>query len=116
MTPTPLAIRLASPYSAAARSLMDELSAALSALTVDDGRSSFDPAQTLGAGGCFAIAYAVPDGTALGIGALQPLAPGVVELKRLYARRGTRGVGAALLQFLEQRACAGGYRQVWLST
>lgn len=116
MTPTPLAIRLASPHSAAARSLMDELSAALNALTGDDGRTSFDPAQTLGAGGCFAIAYALPDGTALGCGALQPLAPDVVELKRLYARRGTRGVGAALLQFLEQQACAGGYRQVWLST
>lgn len=75
MTPTPLAIRLASPQSAAARSLMDELSAALSAMTGDDGRTSFDPAQTFGAGGCFAIAYAVPDGTALGCGTLQPLAP-----------------------------------------
>ncbi|MBT9433373.1 GNAT family N-acetyltransferase [Candidatus Sodalis endolongispinus] len=112
----PLAIRLASPQSAAARSLMDELSATLNVLTGDEGRTSFDPVRTVGAGGCFAIAYAVPDGTPLGCGALQPLAPDVVELKRLYARPGTQGVGAALLRFLEQQACACGYRQVWLST
>lgn len=112
----PLQIRLASPQCAAARTLMDELSAALTVLTGDDGRAVFDPAQTVGKGGCFAIAYAESDGVALGCGALRPLASDVVELKRLYAPPGTRGVGAALLSFLEQQARARGYRQIWLST
>jgi N-acetylglutamate synthase-like GNAT family acetyltransferase len=55
------------------------------------------------------------DGVALGCGALRPLAPGVAELKRMYARPGS-GAGRFLLAALEEQALGFGYEAVWLST
>src|SRR5690606_5719846 len=52
----------------------------------------------------------------LGCGALRPLNAEVAELKRMYARPGTRGVGAALLLHLERAAAGLGYGAVWLET
>jgi GNAT superfamily N-acetyltransferase len=64
---------------------------------------------------CFAIARAA-DGTPVGCGAIRPLEPAVAELKRMFAMPGTRGVGSAVLAFLEQQASALGYRDLWLET
>lgn len=52
----------------------------------------------------------------MGCGGYRPLEPGVAEIKRMYARPGTRGVGAALLAALERRARADGYAAVRLET
>ena len=38
------------------------------------------------------------------------------EIKRMYAKPGTRGVGAALLAHLEREAQGFGYRELWLET
>ncbi len=57
-----------------------------------------------------------PDGELLGCGALRPLTADVAELKRMYARPGTQGVGAALLDHLERAGAAFGYRALWLET
>lgn len=84
-------------------------------ITGASGRASFDPDDVRGAGACFLIARDA-SGAALGCGAYRPLEPGVAEIKRMYAKPGTRGVGAALLAALEQRARADGYVAVWLET
>jgi GNAT superfamily N-acetyltransferase len=66
--------------------------------------------------GCFILGTV--DGTARACGGLRLLSPGVAEIKRMYVdpslRR--RGVGARLLAFLEERARAMGYRELWLET
>lgn len=101
---------------AEAQALMNELNTRLAALSGDSGASHFDAAAL--AGGAFFVARDAA-GHGIGCGAVRPFGaahPGVAELKRMYARDGTRGVGAALLLALEQRAAALGYRALWLET
>ena len=104
----------ADPDSLDARVLVKELDAALAAICGDSGSGSFDPADVRGPSAVFLIARDA-QGHALGCGALRPLAPGVAELKRMYARPGS-GAGLALLRALEAQALAFGYRDIWLST
>lgn len=108
-----LTIRAEDPGTPDAAALLDELSAALAGITGDSGRSSFDATEMRMAGALFVVARNV-EGRAVGCGALRPLAPGVAELKRMFAKE--RGVGGAVLAFLEAEAAAIGYRAVWLST
>lgn len=111
------AIAPADPDSPDARVLLAELGAALAGITGitgSDGAASFDPADVRGPRACFLVARA-PDGSLAGCGALRPLADGVAELKRMYARPGT-GAGAHLLAALERQAWAFGYRDIWLET
>ena len=102
------------PSSADARALIAELEAALAAICGDSGSGSFDPNDVRGPGAVFLVARDGA-GATLGCGALRPLAPGVAELKRMYARPGS-SAGRILLMELEARALAFGYREVWLST
>ena len=104
----------ADPDSPEARVLVKELDAALAAICGDSGSGSFDPADVRGPSAVFLIARGA-QGHALGCGALRPLAPGVAELKRMYARPGS-GAGLVLLKALEAQALAFGYRDIWLST
>jgi GNAT superfamily N-acetyltransferase len=99
------------PDSADALVLTGELSAALAAITGDSGAASFAAADV----SLFVVAR-TDDGGLLGCGALRPLAGGVGEIKRMYARPGTRGVGKALLAHLERAAAGFGYRALWLET
>jgi len=94
--------------------LVKELDAALAAICGDNGSGSFDPADVRGPSAVFLVARDA-QGNALGCGALRPLAPGVAELKRMYARPGS-GAGRVLLTALEAQALAFGYRDIWLST
>ena len=102
------------PGSPDALALIGELDAALLAITGDSGASSFDPDEVRGPQAVFLVARGA-NGVALGCGALRPLLPGVVELKRMYARPGS-GLGAALLAALEAQARLLGYREIRLST
>jgi len=104
----------ADPDSADARVLIGELDAALAAICGDSGAGSFAAADVRGLGAVFLVARGAAE-MALGCGALRPLAPGVAELKRMYARPGS-GAGAWLLAALEAQALAFGYRALWLST
>jgi len=102
------------PDSAEAQALIAELDVSLEAICGDSGSGSFDPADMRGATSVFLVARDA-HGVAIGCGALRPLAPGVAELKRMYARSGT-GAGRFLLAALEEQAAAFGYRELWLST
>ena len=95
--------------------LMEELSTALEAITGDGGKDSFDAEDVRGPMARFVIARDA-SGAALGCGAFRPLEPGVAEIKRMYARHGTSGVGSAVLRFLEAEAAALGYQALWLET
>lgn len=119
-----LTIAAHDPESPEAAVLIDALSRTLARLTGDPGTSSFDPADVRGPRAEFAVARDA-SGAAVGCGAIRPLdteatrgeeAGPVAELKRMYARPGTSGVGRAVLAHLEARALALGYRQLWLST
>jgi GNAT superfamily N-acetyltransferase len=108
------AIAPADPDSPDARLLLAELGATLAGITGSDGSASFDAADVRGPRACFLVACA-HDGNLAGCGALRPLADGVAELKRMYARPGS-GAGAHLLAALERHALAFGYRELWLET
>lgn len=103
------------PCDPMAMQLLDQLSDTLARITGDSGRSSFDPLDVEGAGASFVLAYDA-QGAAVGCRAYRPLADGVAELKRMFAVPGSKGVGSAILKYLESRAHADGYRELWLET
>jgi GNAT superfamily N-acetyltransferase len=118
------------PGTADAGALVDELSHVLERLTGSTGRASSDLDSLRGPQACFAVARDL-DGRPLGCGAFRVLAldredaaaaaattaePRIVEIKRMYARPGTRGVGTAVLAFLEAEARGRGYTSAWLET
>ena len=113
--PLTVAVRAEDPAGADALALVAELSAVLTAITGASGQASFDVSDVQGPRACFALARDA-HGRALGCGALRPLEPGVAEIKRMYARHGTSGVGSAVLRFLEDEAVARGYQALWLET
>ncbi len=105
-----------------ARLLADELSATLSGITGDSGKASFAAEQARAPRALFVVARD-ETGQLLGCGALRPLDTGVPtldaavgEVKRMYARPGTEGVGAALLDYIERAAVDFGYSALWLET
>lgn len=105
-----------------ALALVEELSEALAAITGDSGKASFCADDARGPGALFVVARA-PGGALLGCAALRPLggaggvqARRVGEVKRMYARPGTRGAGAALLAHIESAAVQCGYHELWLET
>jgi ribosomal protein S18 acetylase RimI-like enzyme len=108
-------VAAADPAGPDALALMAELDAALQAISGDGRRTRFSAADARGADGRFAVASDA-QGRALGCGALRPLAQGVAEIKRMYARPGSKGVGSALLAWLEAEARLIGYRALRLET
>ena len=112
-----LVMESASASSPEALLLQDELSGVLEQLSGDSGRASFDvdaPDKRAG----FYLAKS-GTGALLGCAALRPLGQpdgDTAELKRMYARPGHVGVGAALLLHAEADARRLGYRSVVLST
>jgi GNAT superfamily N-acetyltransferase len=115
MSTSALQLQKEDPLAADSLRLMEELSTALEAITGDSGNASFDAADVIGPAACFVVARD-DSRAAVGCGALRPLQPGVAEIKRMYARHGTTGVGSAVLRFLETEATAMGYQAVWLET
>jgi GNAT superfamily N-acetyltransferase len=103
------------PDSGDALALLGELSAVLAGITGSSGEASFASGDARVARSLFVVARA-DDGALLGCGALRPLEGDVAEVKRMYARPGAQGAGAALLAHLERAAAAFGYRAVWLET
>jgi GNAT superfamily N-acetyltransferase len=110
-----ITISIEDPASVDALALMEELSATLARITGDSGKASFDPNDVRAATARFVVARNA-EGQAVGCGAFRPLREGVVEVKRMYSREGTIGVGSAVLAFLESEARGLGYKAMWLET
>jgi GNAT superfamily N-acetyltransferase len=79
------------------------------------GQASFAAGDTRVPRSTFVVARGA-EGQLLGCAALRPLDGDVGEVKRMYARPGTAGVGSALLAHIEEAARGFGYRQLWLET
>ncbi len=103
------------PASPDAVALIEALSATLATLSGDSGASSFDPNGVRVPNACFAVARDSL-GQAVGCGAFRPLESGMAELKRMYAKPETSGVGAAILKDLEACAQQQGDKALWLET
>ena len=110
-----IAVSAEDPSGADALALVAELSDALTGITGASGQASFDISDVGVPRACFALARDA-HGRALGCGALRPLDAGIAEVKRMFARPGTRGVGSAVLGFLEAEAARHGYAALRLST
>jgi ribosomal protein S18 acetylase RimI-like enzyme len=115
----PLALTLsiieADPADPDAMRMIGALSDSLAEITGDSGRSSFDPDDVRGNDACFILARDA-QGQAVGCGAYRFLDDGIAEIKRMYAKPGTSGVGAAMLAYLEVSAKGKGYAQCQLET
>lgn len=102
-----------------AQAMMEELNQRLEQLSGDSGAAGFQIMDMVPGRSIFLLARD-EHGQPVGCGAVRPLAAAgaapVAELKRMYARDGRRGVGAALLARLEHAAQQMGYRALWLET
>jgi len=110
-----LTLRFEDPEAPDAAGLMEELSVVLAQLTGATGTASFGPHDVRAHNARFVVARDA-QGRAVGCGAFRPLQPGIAEVKRMYARPGTAGVGTAVLRFLEAEAQALGYQVLRLET
>lgn len=117
---TRVSIASADPNDADARALITELGAELTRVTGHFTSWSYSPADALMPRSVFVVARDEDNqGRAVGCGAIRQLDGAhtdIAELKRMYARRGTCGVGHAILTHLEKTARQFGYRQIWLET
>ncbi|HJW55362.1 MAG TPA: GNAT family N-acetyltransferase [Burkholderiaceae bacterium] len=95
--------------------MIEELSATLASITGDDGKSSFDPNDVKVPNALFVVARD-GKGQAVGCGAFRPIHDGVAEVKRMFSRQTSSGVGSVILAYLEGEAAKMGYRALWLET
>lgn len=97
-----------------ANELIAELSDELKKITGDSGRASFDNADINNPRSIFVVAR--EGGEAVGCGALRELSNDCAEIKRMYARKKSCGIGHEILTYLEGQAKDCGYRRIVLET
>ena len=107
-------IQTCSPSDPDGKQLLDELSSQLFEITGNDGRHSFAEDDVQLPGSVFLIARI--DGEPVGCGAIRPISDEICEIKRMYARHNSKGIGARLLLGLEIFAIDYGYKKIWLET
>jgi GNAT superfamily N-acetyltransferase len=114
-----ISVQAVDPHGEAPTVLIAELIAELDrryADRIDDEAHSFHPAQATVPRSIFLIATF--DGEPVGCGALRPFTTDVVEIKRMYVREASRGIGVAraILAELERFAAQFGYKSMILET
>ncbi len=110
-----ITISAENPYSADATKLLSELSDMLQTITGDSGRGSFDIGQMNDPGSIFVLARNAA-GEAIGCGAFRPINGNIAEVKRMYAKYQSQGIGTTVLSYLEEQAMKLGYSAIWLET
>lgn len=111
----PITVENDDPFSAASQKLIEALSDTLATITGDSGKRNVDLQDFTSLRAVWVLAKD-EQGEARGCGALRPLSDEVAELKRMYSDGGKGGVGAAILEYLENAARQLGYREIWLET
>jgi GNAT superfamily N-acetyltransferase len=94
--------------------LIDELSMELSNITGNSGRGSFDNSDINNPRSLFVIAK--ENGIAVGCGAFRELSNDTAEIKRMYTRIKSCGIGKRILSYLEEQAKELGYKRIVLET
>lgn len=97
-----------------AKELIDDLSCELNKITGDSGRGSFMNSDMDNPRSIFIIAR--EDGKAVGCGALREISSETAEIKRMFSRKKTSGIGSKMLEYLEARAKEFGYKKIVLET
>lgn len=100
--------------SSEALELMDELSDELQAITGNSGRRSFDDTDMKSPRSIFVIAK--ENNVAIGCGAFREISDDTAEIKRMFARKKSVGVGGKILAYLEEQAKEFGYSRIVLET
>lgn len=95
--------------------LMEELSETLEIITGASGKNSFNSEDVCVPRSLFVIAYDEKD-EAVGCGAIRPIDENIAEVKRMFAKVKTKGVGTQILSYLEMQAKKLGYSSLWLET
>ncbi|OTN75143.1 hypothetical protein A5886_000213 [Enterococcus sp. 8G7_MSG3316] len=111
---TDLLFRPQTPTTPDAQLLLAELSAALTNITGDNGMRHFHAARMNEPGSYFVVAYHEQQPTACG--SFQKIDIGTAELKRIYTRPNTSGIGSKLLRHLELTARSEGYQRLICET
>jgi Acetyltransferases len=111
---TGLVIKRADINSDEARILIDELSAELQTITGNSGRASFHDADINNPRSLFVVA--MEQDVAVGCGAFREISDDTAEIKRMYAKKKSVGVGGKILAYLEEQAKEFGYSKVVLET
>lgn len=114
MPKTPVTIQASRMDSADGSLLIAELNQVLTVITGDDGTAHFHPQDVMQENASFLIAYVA--GIPCGCGALRQITADTGELKRIYARKNSLGVGSLLLGRLEEQARQFGYTRLLLET
>lgn len=95
--------------------MMEELSETLKEITGDSGKNSFNASDISDPRAMFVLAYS-DEGEPIGCGAIRPIDESTAEVKRMYAKNKTKGVGTKILCYLEEQAQKLGYTKLWLET
>ena len=95
--------------------LLGELTETLHQITGDSGESSFDLSDMNCPRAVFAIARD-SEGEPMGCGCIRPISKEVAELKRMYTRYKSRGIGKRILAYLEDCARELEYKVICLET
>ena len=108
-------IKAENPESKDAFRLLQELSRKLALITGNSGEASFNFADVSIPRSLFVIARN-KNNEAVGCGAIRPISDEIAEVKRMYAKPETKGVGTAILNHLEIQAFELGYKHLRLET
>ena len=95
--------------------LINELSEQLRSITGNDGKSSFKKEDMSNERSIFVVARDL-NGEALGCGALRYYTNETAEIKRMYVRKKSSGIGSKILNFLEIKAKEFKYKKIILET
>lgn len=109
-----LEMRKSDPSLPDAVNLINELSSYLASKTGRDGRDSFEVADVIVPRSVFILAF--ENEQAVGCGAIRPFEDKICEVKRMYTRTHSLGVGTQILQELEKLAAEFKYERIWLET
>ena len=100
--------------SADAKELLGELNAKLTVIPGDDGTVHFKNKDVTTSRSVFLVAYM--NDMPYGCGALRELSDDTAEVKRVYARSNSIGIGSRILKALEENAQKMGYQKLLLET
>lgn len=97
-----------------AKVLIQELNQCLKQITGNDGSSHFQKQDVAGERGSFFIAYKEKE--PYGCGAIREISKECAEIKRVYARKNSVGIGSKIVHALEEKAKDFGYHTILLET